>query len=194
MKTKILAFAGSARRDSYNQKLIRYAASVVDSELAEIMVIDLADYPLPLFDQDLEAAEGLPENAKKLKALMREHHAFLISSPEYNSGITPLQKNVIDWCSRPESDNEPALDCYNGKVVGLMAASPGDLGGMRVLRQVREIFGNINTLVLPDQVALGGAYGAFDASGTLTNESSSKRVKALVKRLTKVASILQSTS
>jgi NAD(P)H-dependent FMN reductase len=131
MKPKILAFAGSARQDSCNKKLIRYAATLVDAEQAEITVIDLADYRLPLYDQDLEAAQGLPENAKKLKALMRENDAFLISSPEYNSGITPLQKNVIDWCSRPESDDEPALDCYNGKVIGLMAASPGGLGGMR---------------------------------------------------------------
>ncbi|MEM1157223.1 MAG: NAD(P)H-dependent oxidoreductase [Verrucomicrobiota bacterium] len=184
MKPKILAFAGSARQDSCNKKLICFAASQVDAELAEITVIDLADYPLPLFDQDLEAAEGLPENAKKLKALMREHHAFLISSPEYNSGITPMQKNVIDWCSRPESDDEPPLDCYNGKVVGLMAASPGGLGGMRVLRQVREIFGNINTLVLPDQVALGNAYGAFAEDGSLSDAGSAKRVKALVENLT----------
>ena len=183
MKPRILAFAGSARQDSCNKKLIRYAASLVDAELAEITVIDLADYPMPLYNQDLEAAEGLPENAKKLKALMRDHHAFLISSPEYNSGITPLQKNVIDWCSRPESDDEPGLDCYNGKVIGLMAASPGGLGGMRVLRQVREIFGNINTIVLPSQVALGGAYGAFGEDGSLTDEGTAKRVKSLVDQL-----------
>ncbi|MEM6884367.1 MAG: NAD(P)H-dependent oxidoreductase [Verrucomicrobiota bacterium] len=190
MKPKILAFAGSARQDSCNKKLIRFAASLVDAELAEITVIDLADYPLPLFDQDLEAAGGLPENAKKLKALMREHHALLISSPEYNSGITPLQKNVIDWCSRPESDDEPPLDCYNGKVVGLMAASPGGLGGMRVLRQVREIFGNINTIVIPDQVALGGAYGAFAENGSLTDEGSARRVQSLVDRLITVTTKL----
>ncbi len=191
MIPKILAFAGSARADSCNKKLIRFAASCVDPAAAEITVIDLADYPLPLFDQDLEAADGLPENAKKLKALMRDHDAFLISSPEYNSGITPLQKNVIDWCSRPESDDEPGLECYTGKVVGLMAASPGGMGGMRVLRQVREIFGNINTIVLPEQVALGGAYGAFAEDGTLTDESSAKRVRSLVTRLVYVAAKLK---
>lgn len=186
MKPRILAFAGSARKDSCNKKLIRYASTLIDPEQAEVTVLDLADYPLPLYDQDLEAAEGLPENAKKLKALMRQHHGFLISSPEYNSGITPLEKNVIDWSSRPETDDEPSLDCYNGKVVGLMAASPGGLGGMRVLRQVREIFGNINTLVLPSQVALGGAYGAFADDGTLTDESTAKRVQALVEELVEV--------
>jgi len=190
MKPKILIFAGSARKDSVNKKLARYAASVVPGDDADVTYIDLADYPLPLYDSDLEASDGLPDNAVKLKALLRDHHAVLIACPEYNSSITPLLKNVIDWCSRPESEDEPILDCYNGKVVGLMAASPGGLGGLRVLRHVREIFGNINAIVIPDQVAVSSAFEAFDEQGSLTDDASARRVKSLVSRLVEVASRL----
>jgi chromate reductase len=111
---KILAFAGSTRSASYNKQLVRFAADAARAAGAEVTLLDLRDYPLPLFDGDLEDKEGLPENAKKLKAIFREHDALLISSPEYNSSITAVLKNTIDWVSRTETDDEPPLAAYHG--------------------------------------------------------------------------------
>ncbi len=163
---KILAFAGSARQDSWNKKLIRIAAAGAQAAGAEVTLIDPRDYPLPLFDQDDEAAHGLPAHAVTLKALMRSHQGFLISSPEYNSSISPLLKNLIDWTSRPAPD-EPPLACFSGKVALLMSASPGALGGLRGLVHVRAILGNIGTLVLTETLSVVRAHEAFNEDGSL---------------------------
>ena len=165
---KILAFAGSTRRDSFNKKLVRVAAAGAREAGAEVTMLDLADLPLPLFDQDLETAEGLPENAKRLKTLMAENDGFLISSPEYNSSISGVLKNAIDWASRREPDEEP-LAAFGGKAVGLMSASPGALGGLRGLVHVRSILGSLGMLVLPQQKAVGGAHKAFADDATLAD-------------------------
>src|SRR6266540_2529918 len=162
---KILAFAGSVRSGSYNKKLVKVAAEHARAAGAEVTLIDLRELALPLFDQDFEEAHGLPDNAKKLKSLMREHDGFLISSPEYNSSITGLLKNAIDWASRTETDDEPPLVCFRGKVAGLVSASPGQLGGLRGLVHLRAILGNIGVLVIPDQVSIPTAHEAFDEAG-----------------------------
>src|SRR5438093_295997 len=119
---KILAFAGSTRTDSFNKKLVHVAAEGARAAAAEVTFIDLRDFSLPLYDGDLEAASGLPENAKKLKQLMIAHHGFLISAPEYNSSISGVLKNAIDWASRAERDDEPPLICFRGKTVALISA------------------------------------------------------------------------
>ena len=147
---RILAFAGSTRVDSFNKKLVKIAAAGAGKAGAEVALIDLRDFALPLYDGDLEDRDGLPANAKKLKQLFLAHDGLLLSCPEYNSGITPMLKNTIDWVSRAETDDEKPLACYAGKVAGLMSASPGALGGLRGLVQVRAILGNIKVLVLPD--------------------------------------------
>ena len=139
---KILAFAGSTRKESFNKKLVRIAALGATEAGAEISIVDLRDFPLPLFDEDLEAAEGQPENAKKFKKLMIEHDGFLLSSPEYNSSISGVLKNTIDWVSRPV-EGEPSLIAFSGKVVSLMSASPGALGGLRGLVHIRSILGSL---------------------------------------------------
>jgi chromate reductase len=178
---RILAFAGSARRDSYNKKLIRIAAEAAKTAGAEVTLIDLADYPLPIMDEDVEKA-GFPENATKLKQLFLEHDGLLISCPEYNSSITPLLKNTIDWVSRSQP-NEPRLAAYINKVAVLMAASPGGLGGLRGLVHVRSILQNIGVIVLPDQRALSQAHQAFDEAGNLKDEPMQHGVEALGKGL-----------
>jgi NAD(P)H-dependent FMN reductase len=183
MKPKILAFAGSSRKDSYNKKLIRIAADAARKAGADVTLLDLKDYPLPLFDQDYEAEQGMPENGAKLKKLMVEHDGFLISCPEYNSSITPLLKNVIDWASR-SAPNEPALVAYQGKAVALMAASPGALGGLRGLVHVRAILGNIGVIVLPDQVAVPKAFEAFNEDGSLKDPKQQTAVEKLGQTLT----------
>ena len=149
MTPRILAFAGSLRRESFNKKLVPIAAKGARDAGAEVTLIDLADFPLPLFDQDLEARQGMPENGKKLKQLFIDHDGLLIASPEYNSSITAVLKNTIDWVSRPAPD-EPSLVAFRSKVATLMSASPGALGGLRRLVHVRSILGNIGVIVLPD--------------------------------------------
>ncbi len=179
---KILAFAGSTRRESFNKKLVRVAAAGAREAGAEVTILDLADLPLPIFDQDLEAAEGLPENARRLKALMVEHDGFLISSPEYNSSISGVLKNAIDWASRRKPGEKP-LVAFAGKAVALMSASPGALGGLRGLVHLRAILGNLGTLVLPQQKAVPRAHEAFGDDGLLADPKLQADVTALGARL-----------
>ncbi|HIK08909.1 MAG TPA: NAD(P)H-dependent oxidoreductase [Oscillatoriaceae cyanobacterium M33_DOE_052] len=155
---KILAFAGSTRADSYNKKMVKIAAAGAKAAGAEVTYLDLRDLPLPLFDEDLQAQEGFPENARKLKELMLAHQGLLIASPEYNSSITAVLKNAIDWASRPSEPGEQMLACFNGKVATIMSASPGGMGGMRGLVHLRSILGNIN--VIADGVTTSLKAGA----------------------------------
>lgn len=180
--TRILAFAGSARRESVNKQLARLAADRARDLGAEVTYVDLRDLPLPLYDGDLEAQEGVPGNARKLRGLMQEHDGLLISCPEYNSSITPLLKNTIDWTSRPDGDDK-ALVAFRGKTAGLVAASPGALGGLRGLVHVRAILSNLGVLVIPTQLALSGAHQAFHDDGGLRDERVDARLTALVGEL-----------
>lgn len=182
---RILAFGGSLRRDSFNQKLATAAAAGAREAGAEVTVIALRDFPLPVFDQDLEAAEGMPAAAKKLKQLIREHHGLLIAAPEYNSSITAALKNAIDWVSRTETDDEPPLVAFAGKTAILCAASPGALGGLRGLVHVRAILGNIGVTVLPDQLAVSQAHAAFRPDGSLSDEKQAAKAKSLGTQLAK---------
>src|SRR3954470_24177127 len=153
---KVLVFAGSTRKDSFNKKLATIAADAARAAGAEVTYLDLRDIPMPLYDGDLEASEGIPPNGRKFKDLLRAQEAFLIVSPEYNGSISGVLKNAIDWASRPAA-NEKSLECFQGKVVGLCSTSPGALGGLRGLVAVRSIFGNIGCLVLPTQVVVAHA-------------------------------------
>ena len=180
---RIVAFAGSLRAGSFNKKLLAIAADAARAAGAEVTIIDLRELALPLFDQDLEDASGLPEGAKKLKALLRASDGFLIASPEYNSSVTAALKNAIDWASRAETDDEPPLAAYRGKTAALCAASPGALGGLRGLVTLRSILGNIGVIVLPDQVCIATAHEAFDDTGKLKDERKAKQVAALAKAL-----------
>ena len=175
---RILAFAGSTRKDSFNKKLVPIAAEAARAGGVEVTVIDLKDYPLPLFDEDLEATEGTPPNAAKLKSLLVEHDGLLVASPEYNSSITAVLKNAIDWASRP-AKGEPPLVAFRGKVAALMSASPGALGGLRGLVHVRSILGNIGVIVLPDQVVIPTANEAFSDNGAIIDARQREKVKAL---------------
>jgi NAD(P)H-dependent FMN reductase len=183
---KLLAFAGSTRADSFNKKLVRIAADAARGAGAEVTFLDLRDFPLPLYDGDLEAQSGLPENAKKLKKLMIEHHGFLISAAEYNSSISGVLKNTIDWASRAERDDEPPLVCFDRKRAALMSASPGALGGLRGLVHVRAILGNVGVFVLPDQVCIPKAHEAFDEGGKLREARKEKAVCDLARSLVDV--------
>jgi NAD(P)H-dependent FMN reductase len=176
---KILAFAGSARRESFNRKLLAVAVEGARAAGAEVTVLDLADYPLPIFDADVEARDGLPEKAIRLKDHFLAHDGLLLACPEYNSSITPLMKNTIDWVSRPASRDEKPLSAYAGKVAALVATSPGAIGGLRGLVTVRSILGNLGVLVLPKQVAVPKAREAFDDEGRLVDEKSRAAVESV---------------
>ena len=179
---RILAFAGSARTGSFNGKLVRIAARGAEEAGAVVELVDLRDYPMPLYDGDLEEREGIPENAVRFKALMTACQGLLIAAPEYNSSITPLLKNTIDWASRP-APGEKMLAAFLNKTAALMSASPGSLGGLRGLVHVRSILSNIRVLVLPDQVAVPGAFGAFADDGRLKDEKRQAAVEGLGRKL-----------
>ena len=178
----ILAFAGSTRADSFNKKMVRIAAEGARAAGAEVTLADLRDYAMPLYDGDLEAVEGLPAAAQAFKQLMIAHDGFLIAAPEYNSSISAVLKNTIDWVSRPVPD-EPRLVAFQGKVAALMSAAAGGFGGVRSLTHVRTILGNIGVLVLPDQVTLSQAMRAFQPDGSFQDEGMQARVADLGARL-----------
>ncbi len=183
-KSNILAFAGSTRQDSYNKKLVSIAVAAAQAAGGQVTYLDLREFPLPLYDGDLEEQQGLPENVLKLKKIFIAHQGLLISSPEYNSSISGVLKNTIDWISRstPDSNEEP-LVCFNNKIAVLMSASPGALGGLRGLVTLRSILGNIKVLVLPDQVAVAKAHEAFGSDGRLKNSKQQLTVEALALKL-----------
>jgi chromate reductase, NAD(P)H dehydrogenase (quinone) len=177
MSPKILAFAGSTRTDSYNKKLIKVAIRGAEAAGAEVTYLDLRDLALPLYDGDLEA-EHFPESALKLKEIMFAHDGLMISSPEYNSSISGVLKNAIDWASRPRPNEKP-LQAFDGKVAALMSASPGALGGLRGLVTLRSVLGNIRVLVLPDQVAVSKADQAFNDDGTMKDAKQQASIEHL---------------
>lgn len=189
---RILCFAGSLRAESYNKKLVKIAQQGAAAAGAQTTYLDLRDYPLPIFDEDLESRDGLPGNARKLKDLFLAHDGLLISSPEYNSSISAALKNAIDWVSRPVA-GEPPLHGFDGKVAGLLAASPGALGGLRGLVTLRSILGNIKVIVLPEQFALARAHEAFNPDGTLKDPKARETVERIGETVAQVARRLRAT-
>lgn len=190
-RPKILAMAGSARKDSFNKKLIKIAAASARDAGAEVTLIDLADYRLPLYDGDLEAEQGLPQKASELKKLFREHDGFIFSSPEYNSSVSGVFKNVIDWISRPEKDDPFYLCAYKGKMAALLSASPGALGGLRGLVALRSLLENIYVMVLPDQITIANAAEAFDEKGEFKDPKQKKKVVDLMQKFIHVVHSLE---
>lgn len=181
---RILVLGGSLRRDSYNHKLAVFAGEAAKEVGAEVTLIRLRDFPMPVFDGDLEDEKGMPDEARRLKKLFVEHDGFLIASPEYNSAMSAALKNAIDWASRTEKEEEPPLLAFKGKSAAIMAASPGALGGLRGLVQVRSLLGNIGVTVLPDQIAVPKAHEIFDETGALKDEKVAASVKKIGAGLT----------
>ena len=189
MAPKLLAFSGSLRRNSFNQRLIEHAAGLARARGAEVTVVSLADYPMPIYNQDDEVASGIPENALAFREQLKRHQGFIIGCPEYNSSISAALKNAIDWASRPNGDEKP-LVCFAGKTVALTAASPGALGGLRGLDHVREIMGNIQCYVVPGMVSVGSAHEAFNDDGTLKNDRTRSMLESLMDNLVRTCSAL----
>lgn len=183
---KIIALAGSLRKDSFNQKLINEAARFALQTGAEVEVITLAELNLPLFSEDIEA-QGTPTDAQLLKDKLRNADGILLASPEYNGSITAALKNAIDWASRTE---QGAVPTFRNKVVALFATSPGGLGGLRGLNHVRDILSGIGSLVLADQLAIPSAFTVFDEDGKISDPTTAEKVSVLTQQLVSVASKL----
>jgi len=178
MGVKILAFSGSARKNSIHKKLLQNAVKGARDAGADVTLIDLRDFPIPIYDGDLEDNEGIPENAQRIRALFKSHDGILLACPEYNSSITPLLKNIIDWVSRPEDGNS-GLVHYSGKTAALLAASGGNLAGLRGLFTVRQILSVLGVHVIPEQFGLSGADKAFDDDGAISNENSRRMAESI---------------
>jgi NAD(P)H-dependent FMN reductase len=189
MTTKILVFSGSARRGSHNKELAGAAARSLQAAGAIVTFIDLVDFPMPIYNADLEANEGVPESVRELKALFMAHNALLISSPENNASVTALLKNTLDWVSRPDAEHDGRLP-YRNKVAALVAASPGVLGGLRGLVHLRAILQTLGVLVLSDQFALSRAHEAFAEDGRLIDAKHQASLDAVANRLVEVSSQL----
>jgi chromate reductase len=178
MAEKILAFAGSLRSASFNSKLVRIAAEGARENGALVDEISLGDIPLPLYDAELERGHGLPKNAKLFKQLLSDHDAVLIGSPEYNTGMTAVLKNAIDWASRAEP-GEASYVAFKGKVGGIMSTSPGNFGGVRSLGMLRGILSYLGMIVVPTQLAIPRANTAFDAEGNLIDEQQANTIRSI---------------
>jgi chromate reductase len=162
----ILVLSGSARLDSVNRKLARQTVEALLHAGVEATLADLRDFPMPIYDGDLEAGEGIPPAAKALKELARAHDGFAIASPEYNGSFPALLKNALDWISRPEPGERP-LEVFRGKVAAILSASPGPGGGRRGLHQLRELLEMMSVSVIPRELAIAQSGGAFDDTGRL---------------------------
>jgi len=191
---KILVFAGSIRKDSLNWKLARAAARRLGQAGLEVTLADLRDYPMPMYDGDIEAA-GMPAEARAFRELLKQHDAFVIASPEYNGSFSALLKNAIDWTSRRLLPDERPGTVFRGKVAALLSASPGPNGGRRGLRHVTELLQMLGMEVLPVQVSISSAAEAFDKDGGLKRsedaEALDRLAEALEERMGTTAGILR---
>ena len=179
---KVLAFAGSTRKESYNQQLIEQAVTIARQLKAQVTLINLKDYPMPIYNGDLEASEGKPAAAKKLSELMKSHDVIMIASPEYNSSVPALLKNTLDWASRGDKGGY-SPDAYKGKQFAIMSASPGSKGGARALVHLRSIITAAGGSVIEPQVSIKEANKAFNAQGELINPSEKEALQAEIETL-----------
>ena len=193
---KILVFAGSTRQNSFNRRLARQAAQMATAAGAEAMLLELGDLDIPMYNADLEA-RGTPLDVLCLKQLLWEHPAWVVCSPEYNGSYTALLKNTIDWASSPvqgHPDWQDGTRSFRGKVVGMLSASPGALGGLRSQSHLAPLLINLECWLAPRAFALGGAGTAFDDSGTLVQHAHRDRVRAVVDQVLWAAERLQSAA
>jgi NAD(P)H-dependent FMN reductase len=182
---KILIFAGSTRAQSFNRRLAKVASQLATEAGAKVTLLELASLEIPLYNADLEA-QGTPPDVLKLKQLMFDHPGWLICSPEYNGSYTALLKNTIDWASSPvkgDANWSRGTKPFVGKVVGLLAASPGALGGLRSLEHLSPLLSNLQCWVAPQQFALVKAGDAFDAHGQLQSEQQLEGVRSVVSQV-----------
>ncbi len=183
---RALVIAASTRTDSLNKRLAQFAASALEQQGVEVTLADLRDFPMPLYDGDLEAAEGLPPAAHDLKSLVRQHDALVIASPEYNGSFPAVLKNTLDWLSRPESGERPGA-AFRGKTAWIMSASPGAGGGRRGLRHLRDVLQNLGMSVHTVEISVPRAHDAFDQQGRLLDPVLAQQLTEVARDLSQLA-------
>ncbi|GAB1580391.1 NADPH-dependent FMN reductase [Phyllobacterium phragmitis] len=183
MAPRILVFAGSIRSGAYSGRTADAAVKELALQGAEVTRISLADYPLPIMDEDLEREKGVPENAMRLGRMFAAHDGLMICSPEYNSSIPPLLKNTIDWVSRISRDGDRVLRPYAGKIVGLCSSSDGNYAGIRGLYHLRSVLMNVGTQIVTEQCSVARASEAFNEDGSLRDERTAKMMTRVCRSL-----------
>ena len=181
---KLLVLAGSARAQSFNRQLAKQAAAIGEQLGAQVTLLELSDFAVPLYNGDLEAT-ARPEDVVRLKEIFDAHPAWVICSPEYNGSYTALLKNTVDWVSSPIKGHPiwgSGTKAFEGKVVGLLSASPGGLGGLRSLGHLATLLLQLQCWVAPKRYALGGAGSAFDEAGQLVNPDAKRQVQGVVEQ------------
>ncbi|MEM9661356.1 MAG: NAD(P)H-dependent oxidoreductase [Planctomycetota bacterium] len=192
MSAKILAFSGSLRKESFNQRAAAVAAELARERGAETTLISLRDYEMPIFNQDDEEETGVPANARAFREKLLAHDGFILACPEYNGSVTGALKNALDWASRAKQGDEAPLECFAGKAVALVAASPGGLGGRRGLTHVREILADVGCHVVPNMVAISQVHTKFGGDGELTHDDTRASLASLAETLVRTATALRS--
>lgn len=190
---KLLVFAGSTRADSYNRKLARVVDELAGPKAQVVTHLELADHDLPLYNADLEA-NARPPAQVRLKEIFAEHDGWIICTPEYNASYPPLLKNVIDWVTSPVKGDPVWGDEFRasrGKVVGMLSASPGALGGLRAQSHLAPLLLNIKCWVAPKNFALGKAADAFDADGQLVDAKARQAVDGVIDQVIAAATRLK---
>lgn len=181
---RLLFFAGSTRKDSFNKKLAHLAHDIAAANGIEAVFVDLSDYPMPIYNGDLEATEGPPERARAFAALLDEYDGVFIASPEYNSSVTPLLKNTLDWVSRVKLNGESGIEVFRTRPFAISGASPGYYGAMRSLLTLRQILAvGLGATVIPQQLALPRAMNAFEDDGSLKDEGQQVLLTRVVEAL-----------
>lgn len=177
----IVVFAGSTRKDSFNKKLAKAATAIAETKGVKVTYLDLADFEAPVYSGDIEADSGLPETMRKLKSILAASDAFLVATPEYNGHVPPVLVNCFSWASRKEGD-EQGMIAFQGKFAGLMATSPGRLGGIRVLPRLRASLSDLGVMIVPGFVSVPSASSAFAEDGSV-DENTAASIASLVDRL-----------
>ena len=184
---KILFLSGSTRIGSFNSALAKAACEYAKTQNVDAEYINLADYELPLFNQDDEADRGIHGNAKRLKQKFVEADGYFIATPEYNGSFTPLLKNTLDWISRTHEENEKPLSAYANKAAAIGGASPGGFGAMRALVPLRLLLANVGVNMVGHQLAIASAHEAFDENGKLKSERFQGMLEGIIKTLIRIS-------
>ena len=185
MHHPLLVFAGSTRQQSFNRRLAQATAALAREAGAQVTLLELSDFDIPMYNADLEA-QGTPADVLRLKQILWEHPAWVICTPEYNGSYTALLKNTIDWASSPvksHPDWQDGIRSFRGKVVGMLSASPGALGGLRSQSHLAPLLINLECWLAPQAFALDHAGSAFDDQGALVQPAHRDRVRAVVNQV-----------
>lgn len=183
----LLFLSGSTRKGSLNSLLAKAACDFATTQGVTAEYIDLADYEMPLFNQDDESVNGIPENVIRLKQKFIEADGFFIATPEYNGSFTPVLKNALDWISRLHQENEAPMAAYANKAAAIGGASPGGFGAMRALVPLRLLLANVGVNTVGNQIAVGTAHEAFNEDGKLVSERYQGMLENIISTLIRIS-------